>query len=175
LDFRPRQPRRRPSLSGEAYACLSAANEITHAFFGDEPGMKLSVQVDWSASDVTEAKLWIGEKATVLPRGQWTAGLRWNGERARLEWQQAGQPTQEIGRHGFSLFHLMLQLGGLHATGSAGRGVYRAEAAPLTVEVRSDGRLDPFRPDFFTRLRCPADIRAGGAEEDSNTATEARR
>jgi hypothetical protein len=132
--------------------------------------MKLSVQVDWSAPDLTEAKLWIGEKSTVLPRGQWTTVLRWSGERVRLEWLQAGRPTQQIGRRGFSLFDLLQQLGVLRVAGDGLRGVYVVSFPPLTLKVRSDAGLDAFRPDFFARLRCPAELTSAGLPGDATFA-----
>ena len=144
-------------LSEDLLACLTIAQEITDAFFGagDEPGLKLSLQVDWSASDVTEAKLWIGDKATALPKSQWSPSVKWNGEGVRLEWVQAGRPIQEIGRPSFFLFDLFEQLGGLKPAGGGRRGMYVAEYPPLTLKVRSEGKKDALRPDFFSRLRCP--------------------
>jgi type VI secretion system protein ImpL len=150
-------------LGEDLLSCLSIAQEITDAFFGvgEEPGLKLSLQVDWSAVDVTEAKFWIGEKATVLPKAQWSPGVKWNGEGVRLEWVQGGRPTQELGRHSFSLFDLFEQLGGLKPAGSGRRGMYVTEYPPLTVKVRSEGKKDALRADFFSRLQCPREIRMG--------------
>ena len=148
-------------LAPDALSCLSTAQEITDAFFptGEEPGLKFSVLADWSAPDVTEAKFWVGAKSTVITKGQWARGLKWFGEAAKLEWVQAANPTQEIGRQSFSLYDLFDQLGGLKPMAGGRSGTYTVDAAPLTVKVRADGKGDAFRPDFFSRLHCPADIR----------------
>jgi type VI protein secretion system component VasK len=149
------------ALGGDLLTCLSVAQEITDAFFvpGEDRGMKLSVHADWSSPDVTEAKFWIGGKATPLPKGEWSPTLKWAGEDARLDWTQSGHVTQQIGRHAFSLFDLFQQLGGLKPGGS--RGLYVVEFPPLTLKIRSDGREDALRADFFSRLHCPADIHMG--------------
>jgi type VI secretion system protein ImpL len=147
------------ALSGDLLSCLSTAQEISDAFFpaGDEAGLRFSMQVDWSAPDLTEAKFYIGDKATALPRAQWSSPLKWNGEGVRLEWTQGGRSTQELGRHSFSLFDLFEQLGGLKPTG-AKRGVYQMEFPPLIVKVRAEGRRDPFQSGFFTRLHFPEQV-----------------
>lgn len=147
------------ALSGDLLSCLSTAQEISDAFFpaGEDPGLRFSMEVDWSAPDLTEAKFYIGDKATALPRGQWSPPLKWNGEGVRLEWTQGGRSTQELGRHSFSLFDLFEQLGGLKPTG-AKRGLYQTEFPPLIVKVRAEGRRDPFQSGFFTRLRCPEQV-----------------
>jgi type VI secretion system protein ImpL len=148
------------ALAPSVLACLSAAQEITDAFFlpGEDPGMKFSFEVDWSATDVTEAKLWIGAKAAPLPRGQWAGPLKWFGEDVKLEWVQAGQPTQQIGRRAFSLLDLFKQIGGLTPLGGARSGIYVAEFPPLEIKVRSAGRVDAFRPNLFSKLWCPEAI-----------------
>jgi type VI secretion system protein ImpL len=143
-------------------SCLSIAQEVSDAFFpaGEDPGLRFSLQIDWSATDVTESKFYIAEKPTVLPKSQWSAPLKWNGESVRLEWVQGGRPTQEIGRHSFSLFDLFEQLGGLKPSPGGRRGLYEVEFAPLVLKVRADGKSDPFRAAFFTRLRCPQELRS---------------
>ncbi len=139
--------------------CLTVAQEITDAFFeGQDSGLRLSVQADWTAPDIKDAKFWIGQKDTALPQGQWSALLHWFGEDVRVEWQQGGRPTQEFGRHSFSLFDLFAHLGGLRPAPSA-HSLYAVDCPPLTLKVRSDGRVDPFRDDFFSRLRCPPQVR----------------
>jgi type VI secretion system protein ImpL len=145
-------------LSPELFECLNVAQEISDAFFreGDEPGLKVSLQADWSAPDVSGAKISIGAKETPLPRGQWSPVVRWLGEDVKLGWVQGGRPTQEIGRHAFPFFDLFQQLGGLHGEGA--RGIYRAELQPLTLKLRPEGKVDPLRPDFFSRLHCPQEI-----------------
>jgi type VI secretion system protein ImpL len=142
--------------------CLSTAQEITDAFFaaGEDPGLKLSVQADWTASNVTAAKFWVGAKDTALPKSQWAGPVKWLGEDVRVEWQEDGRPTQELGRHSFSLFDLFDHLGGLRPTGS-GRSIYSSDCPPLTVKLRPEGKVDALRADFFTRLRCPGEIRGG--------------
>jgi hypothetical protein len=163
-------------VSGDVLACLSVAQEITDAFFpaGEEPGLRFSLEVDWSAPDLTEAKFFVGDKATPLPRAQWTP-LKWNGERVRLEWLQGGRPTDQIGRS-FSLFDLFDQLGRLKPTGVG--GMYRTEYPPLDIKVRADGK-QVFQPAFFARLHCPsmlgldiasAPASAGVAVRDSDPA-----
>ena len=149
-------------LPPELLACLTTAQEITDAFFGvgEDPGLKLSVQADWTASNVTAAKFWVGSKDTALPKGQWAGPIRWLGEDVRVEWQEDGRPTQELGRHSFSLFDLFEHLGGLKPTGT-GRSIYSSDCPPLTVKLRPEGKVDALRTDFFTRLRCPSEIRAG--------------
>ena len=145
-------------LGPEILDCLSVAQEITDAFYreGDEPGLKLSIQADWSGSDVTGVKMTIGAKETPLPRGAWSPPVKWLGEDAKLEWVQGGRPTQELGRHAFSLLDLLQQLGGLRP--AAARGVYVAEFPPLTLKLRTEGKVDALRADFFTRLRCPREL-----------------
>jgi type VI secretion system protein ImpL len=151
-------------LSLELFGCLTVAQEITDAFFreGDDPGLKLSVQADWSAPDVSAVRISFGAKETPLPRAQWSPAMRWLGEDAKLEWVQGGRPTQELGRHAFSLLDLFHQLGGLRP---AGGGTYVADFPPLVLKLRPEGKVDALRSDFFSRLRCPREIGgpAGGA------------
>jgi type VI secretion system protein ImpL len=145
-------------LSPELFECLSIAQEITDAFYreGDDPGLKLSFQADWSAPDVSAVKVSVGAKETPLPRAQWSLAVRWLGEDTKLEWIQGGRPTQELGRHAFSLLDLLQQLGGLRSGGA--RGVYVADFPPLTLKLRAEGKVDALRSDFFARLRCPREI-----------------
>ena len=149
------------ALAPDLLQCLSVAQEISEAFFpaGDEAGLRFSLQVDWSAPDVTESKFYVADKATVLPKAQWSPSLRWNGEGVKLEWVQGGRATQEIGRRSFSLFDLFEQLGGLKPSSSGRRGIYEAEFPPLLIKVRADGKRDAFGTAFFTRLRCPEGLR----------------
>jgi type VI secretion system protein ImpL len=151
-------------VAPDLLACLSTAQEITDAFFaaGEDPGLKLSVQADWTASNVSAAKFYVGSKDTALPKAQWAGPIRWLGEDVRIEWQQDGRPTQELGRHSFSLFDLFEHLGGLRPSGS-GRSIYSCDCPPLTVKVRPEGKVDALRADFFTRLRCPGEIRGGSS------------
>jgi type VI protein secretion system component VasK len=151
-------------LGPDLLACLSVAQEITDAFFpaSDVAGLRFSLLLDWSATDIGEVKFAIGDKATALPKGQWSGPLRWNGEGARLEWTQDSRMTQEIGRPAsFTLFDLFDQLHGLSP--GARHGIYETDFAPFAVRVRADGiradgRRDPFAKDFFSRLRCPVNI-----------------
>jgi type VI secretion system protein ImpL len=145
-------------LAPDLLECLSVSQEITDVFFheGEDPGLKVSFLADWTATDVTTAKATIGTKDTPLPRGQWSAPVKWFGEDTKLEWVQGGRPTEELGRHAFSLFDLFEQLGGLRPAGA--RGVYALEISPLSLKVRAEGRSDALRGDFFTRLRCPREI-----------------
>lgn len=147
-------------LAPDLLTCLTVAQEITDAFFspGEDPGLKLSIQADWTASDVAGAKWWVGSKEAALPRAQWAGPIRWFGEDVRVEWQQGGRPTQELGRHAFSLFDLFDHLGGLKASAS-GRPTYTSECPPLTLKLRPEGKVDALRPDFFQRLHCPQDVR----------------
>jgi type VI secretion system protein ImpL len=147
------------ALAPEALMCLTVAQEITDAFFrpGEDPGLKLSVQADWNATDVTEAKFWVGPKDTALPKAAWSNPLRWLGEDVRVEWKQSGRPTQELGRHSFSLFDLFTHLGGLKPSPGS-RAVYSADCPPLTLKLRPEGK-DALRSDFFTRLHCPQELR----------------
>ncbi len=149
-------------LAGDLLGCLSVAREITDAFFpaGEDPGLKVSVQADWTASNVSAAKFWIGAKDTALPKSQWAGPIRWLGEDVHVEWQEDGRPTQELGRHSFSFFDLFEHLGGLRPTGS-GRSIYASDCPPLTVKLRPEGKIDALRADFFSRLRCPGEIRTG--------------
>jgi type VI secretion system protein ImpL len=151
-------------IAPDLLACLSTAQEITDAFFaaGEDPGLKLSVQADWTASNVSAAKFYVGSKDTALPKSQWAGPIRWLGEDVRIEWQEDGRPTQELGRHSFSLFDLFEHLGGLRPSGS-GRSIYSCDCPPLTVKVRPEGKVDALRADFFTRLRCPGEIRGGAS------------
>jgi type VI protein secretion system component VasK len=146
-------------LAPDLLACLSVAQEITDAFFPatDDPGLRFSLQLDWSATDISDAKFVVGDKATVLPKAQWGAPLKWNGEGVRLEWVQAGRSTQEMGRHAtFTLFDLFDQFHGLNPGGR--HGIYEADFPPFAVRVRSDGKRDPLAKGFFARLHCPANI-----------------
>lgn len=148
------------ALGGDALACLTVAQEITDAFFGagEDPGLKISVQADWNAPDVSNAKFWVGAKDTALPKGQWAGPVRWFGEDVHVEWQQQGRPTQELGRHSFSLFDLFDHLGGLKPI-EAGRSLYASDCPPLTLKLRPEGRSDALRADFFARLHCPQELR----------------
>ncbi len=142
----------------EGLQCLTVAQEISDAFFqGQDMGLHLSVQADWTAPDVKDAKFWVAAKDTALPQGQWSALLSWFGEDVRVEWQESGRPTQEFGRHSFSLFDLFGHLGGLKPS-PAGHSIYSVDCPPLSLKVRPDGRVDPFRSDFFTRLHCPEEL-----------------
>ncbi|MGA2448614.1 MAG: type VI secretion protein IcmF/TssM N-terminal domain-containing protein [Polyangiaceae bacterium] len=148
-------------VAPEGLQCLSVAQEITDAFFqGQDQGLRFSLQADWTAPDVKDSRVVIGSKETPLPQGQWSSMLRWFGEDVRIEWQQGGRPTQEFGRHSFALFDLFGHLGGLRSLPSNST-VYVSECPPLTLKIRGEGRSDPFRPDFFTRLQCPDAIRVG--------------
>jgi hypothetical protein len=98
----------------------------------------------------------VGAKETPLPRGQWSSPVTWLGEDTKLEWVQGGRPTQELGRHAFSLLDLLQQLGALRP--AAARGVYVAEFPPLTLKLRSEGKVDALRADFFTRIHCPREL-----------------
>jgi type VI secretion system protein ImpL len=148
------------SLAPDMLACLTVAQEITDAFFeaGGEPGLRLSVQADWTASNVTAAKFWIGSKDTPLPRAEWSGPIRWLGEDVRVEWQQDGRPTEELGRHSFSLFDLFDHLGGLKPSPGS-RSIYTSECPPLSLKLRPEGKIDALRSDFFSRLRCPEEVR----------------
>jgi hypothetical protein len=77
----------------------------------------------------------------------------------KLAWVQGTRPTQEIGRHAFSFLDLFQRVGGLRAEGD--RGIYRAEVSSLTLKLRREGKVDPLRSDFFSRLRCPKEIAMG--------------
>lgn len=145
-------------LAPDLLECLSVSQEITDVFFhdGEDPGLKVSFLADWTATDVTTVKVTVGTKDTPLPRGQWSATAKWFGDDTKLEWVQGGRPTEELGRHAFSLFDLFEQLGGLRPSGA--RGVYALEIPPLSVKVRAEGRADALRGDFFARLRCPREI-----------------
>jgi type VI secretion system protein ImpL len=147
------------TLAPDALQCLTVAQEITDAFFrvGDAPGLTFSIQADWTSPDVTDAKFFAGAKGNDLPKASWSAPLKWLGEDVHVEWKEGGRPTQELGRHSFSLFDLFAHLGGLKAQ-SAGRALYSADCPPLTLKVRPEGK-DAFRPDFFTRLHCPQTLR----------------
>jgi type VI secretion system protein ImpL len=149
-------------VAGDLLGCLSVAREITDGFFpaGEDPGLKVSVQADWTASNVSAAKFWIGAKDTALPKSQWAGPIRWLGEDVHVEWQEDGRPTQELGRHSFSFFDLFEHLGGLRPTGS-GRSIYASDCPPLTLKLRPEGKIDALRADFFSRLRCPGEIRTG--------------
>lgn len=146
-------------LAPDALLCLTVAQDITDAFFhsGEDPGLKVSVQADWSQPDVTDAKFFVGAKDTALPKGTWSVPLRWFGDDVRVEWKESGRPTQALGRHSFSLFDLFTNLGGLKAA-PGGRPLYSADCPPLTLKVRPEGK-DAFRSDFFTRFHCPDSLR----------------
>jgi|GEM_PF-7033554 type VI secretion system protein ImpL len=148
------------SLTPDLLACLTVAQEITDAFFntGEDPGFKLSVQADWTAANVTAAKFWVGSKDTALPKAEWAGPMRWFGEDVRVEWQQDGRPTEELGRHSFSLFDLFDHLGGLKPS-QASRSIYTSDCPPLTLKLRPEGKVDAFRSDFFSRLHCPEEVR----------------
>jgi hypothetical protein len=148
-------------VAQDGLQCLSVAQEITDAFFqGQDQGLRFSIQADWTASDVKDAKVVIGPKETPLQQGQWSSLLRWFGEDMRIEWQQGGRPTQEFGRHAFALFDLFMHLGGLRPL-ATNQAIYASDCPPLMLKLRGEGRSDPFRPDFFTRLQCPESIRGG--------------
>jgi type VI protein secretion system component VasK len=148
-------------VAPDGLQCLSTAQEITDAFYqGQDQGLRFSIQADWTASDVKDAKVVIGSKETPLQQGQWSGVLRWFGEDTRIEWQQGGRPTQEFGRHSFALFDLFVHLGGLRPL-ATNQAIYTSDCPPLMLKLRGEGRSDPFRPDFFTRLQCPESIRGG--------------
>jgi type VI secretion system protein ImpL len=146
-------------VGDDLLSCLKGSESITEAFFptGEERGTKLAVLVDWSASDITDVKFSIGSKITVLTKGEWSPSAKWAGEETRLSYSEAGTSQQILGRGSFSLFDLFDQLGGLRPTVTANY-VARSTSFPLTVKVRSESRQDPFSADFFSRLRCPAEI-----------------
>jgi hypothetical protein len=107
---------------------------------------------------VTAAKFWIESKDTPLPRAEWSGPIRWSGEDVRVEWQQDGRPTEELGRHSFSLFDLFDHLGGLKPSPGS-RSIYTSECPPLSLKLRPEGKIDALRSDFFSRLRCPEEVR----------------
>ena len=146
-------------LNPELFECLSVAQEITDAFFrdGDDPGLKLSIQANWSAPDVSGVEISFGAKEILLSRAQWSPAMRWFGEDAKLEWVQGGRPTQELGRHAFSLLDLFQQLGGVRPAPGA-RGIYVVDFPPLLLRLRPEGKIDALRSDLFSRLRCPREI-----------------
>jgi type VI secretion system protein ImpL len=147
-------------VGADVLSCLTVAQDITDAFFppNEERGTKFAVLVDWSAPDITDAKFSVGAKAMVLTRGEWSPTIKWAGEDTRLSYSQAGTQSQQIiGRGSFSLFELFDQLGGLRPT-VARNYVARPSTLPLTVKVRSEAKKDPFSPDFFSRLQCPAEV-----------------
>jgi type VI secretion system protein ImpL len=148
-------------LSPLLLSWLTTAKEVTDAFFsaGEDPGLKLSIQVDWTATNVADAKFVIGSKETPLPKAQWAGPVRWFGEDVHVQWLEDGRATEELGRHSFSLFDLFQHLGGLRPT-AGGRAVYVTDCPPLTLKVRSEGKDDALRSDFFSRLRCPDEIGA---------------
>lgn len=146
-------------LSPDLLEFLTNAAEVTDAFFGadTEPGLRFSIQADWEQADVASAQFFVGAKGTALPRGQWTEPVRWSGEDVHIQWLQAGRPTEQFGRHSFSLFDFFSGLGGLKP--GAGRSSYVADCAPLHLKIRAEGTVDALRASFFSRLRCPQDIR----------------
>jgi hypothetical protein len=148
-------------LPANVLVFLTQAQEVTDAFFheGEAPGLKFSVQADWTESDVTDTKFVLEAKDTPLPKAQWSAVMRWMGESTSVAWTQGGRPTTELGRRSFSLLDLFAHLGGLRS--SAGHAYYTVECPPLSLKVRSDARADPFRSDFFVRMRCPRDLQSG--------------
>jgi type VI secretion system protein ImpL len=148
------------TLTPEGLSCLTIAAEITEAFYRPDPGMKLSVQADWTAPNVTDAKFFVGAKETSLPKAQWSQVIKWFGEDVHVDWQEDGRPTQELGRHSFSLFDLFVHLGGLRQTSGPPRTVYAVDCPPLTLKVKPEGSVDALAPGFFSRLRCPPEIRA---------------
>ncbi|MGH7434529.1 MAG: hypothetical protein ACRENE_02560, partial [Polyangiaceae bacterium] len=143
-------------------SCLNVAQEITDAFYpaGEDPGLKFTLMADWTATDVSEAKVWIAGKATPLGRGQWSAPLKWFGDDVKIEWTQAGQPTQQIGRRPFALYDLFKQMGGISPVAGGRSGVYVGEFAPLQIKIRSASKVDPFAGTFFSRLKCPEKVQA---------------
>jgi type VI secretion system protein ImpL len=148
-------------LPANVLVFLTQAQEVTNAFFheGEAPGLKFSVQADWTEPDVTDTKLALEAKDTPLPKAQWSTVMLWMGEKVRVEWTQGGRPTQELGRRSFSLFDLFAQFGGLRS--SAGHAYYTLECPPLSLKVRSDARADAFRSDFFQRMHCPPNLQNG--------------
>jgi hypothetical protein len=148
------------AVAPDLLSCLTVAQEITDGFFnqGEDPGLKFSVQADWTESDVTNTKWWVGSKETALPKAQWAGPIHWFGEDVRVEWQQEGRPTEELGRHSFSLLDLFDHLGGLRPS-AAGRALYTSDCPPLTLKVRPEGKVDALRADFFSRLHCPQEVR----------------
>ncbi len=141
-------------------ACLNVAQDVTDALYpaGEDPGLKFTILADWTVTDVSEAKVWIGGKATPLGRGQWSAPLKWFGDDVKIEWTQAGQPTQQIGRRPFALYDLFKQMGGIAPAAGGRSGVYVGEFPPLQIKVRSASKVDPFQSNFYSRLKCPEQV-----------------
>jgi type VI protein secretion system component VasK len=146
-------------VGGDVLTCLTAAQEITDAFFppGEDRGTKLAILVDWSSPDITDVNFTLGSKSTPLSRGDWSPTMKWAGEGVRISYSQAGTSQQILGRGSFSLFDLFDQLGGLKPTVSRNY-VARSTTLPITVKVRSEAKQDPFEPDFFARLHCPEEV-----------------
>ncbi|HEV3190336.1 MAG TPA: type VI secretion system membrane subunit TssM [Polyangiaceae bacterium] len=148
------------SVGADVLSCLSVAQEITDAFFppNEERGTKFAVLADWSAPEIADAKFSVGSKVMALTRGEWSSPIKWAGEDARLSYSQGGTQSQQvIGRGSFSLFDLFDQLGGLKPTVPRNYAT-KQSTLPLSIKVRSEARRDPFSPDFFSRLQCPAEI-----------------
>jgi type VI secretion system protein ImpL len=146
-------------LTADFLSCLDVAQEIADAFFPEnaDPGMTVSIRADWSAPDVSDVKFVAGSKATAIGNDDW-ATIKWFGEDVSLSWVQRSGAVKWFGeRKSFALFDLFKRLGGLTPTTSGDRPIYVLDSPPLTVKVRGVA----LRPDFFSRLRCPAEITTG--------------
>ena len=143
-------------VSGELLGCLSIAREITRRVLrcgrGPRPQDLRSGRLDRVERHRGEV-LGRGQGHARSPRASGPGRSRWLGEDVRIEWQEDGRPTQELGRHSFSLFDLFEHLGGLRPTGS-GRSIYASDCPPSDREAaaRGQGR----RPSI--RLLQPASL-----------------
>jgi type VI secretion system protein ImpL len=147
-------------VSPMVLAFLSQARELSDGIFPgtDSPGVKFSVQADWTSPDVHDTKFVLGGKDTPLPRAQWSVPMLWvGGDDARISWSLGTATGGEYGRAGFPLFDLFARNGGLHPTG-AGNSLYSLDVPPLTLKIRPEGAVDVFRANFFTRMQCPPDL-----------------
>ncbi|HSY25011.1 MAG TPA: type VI secretion protein IcmF/TssM N-terminal domain-containing protein [Polyangiaceae bacterium] len=152
------KPGATPEVSGAILECLSVARQISNAYFppGEDPGLKMSIEANWNASDVDTVKWVAGGKETPLPKGQWAGPIRWLGEDVRVDWLEGGRLEHQSGSHAFSLYGFFQHLGGLHPV-EGSRTVFKLDSPPLELKVRWEGRGDAsaLQPEFLARLHCP--------------------
>ena len=158
--------------------CLNVSQQITDAIFGNaqEPSVPFFVKIRSVSPNVSEVSLIIDGQATIYRNEpeRWLP-VAWPGKETprggTLRVKGAGF-TDEIPRMGdFGLFRL-LAAGGLEETGALADGVpvmsaswvlTRANEPPVNITLKPSKSIHPFKPRFFRRLSCPAEVTVGAS------------
>ena len=157
------------SLRADFLRCLHHAAEITDALFGTapEPLVSFALRMHSVGAQVSEITFRVDGQATVYRNEpeRWVGG-QWPGKgtprMAAVQVKGAGF-TDEIARSGDFGFFRLLAAGGLKGGGPEGAltasfALTRPGQPPVQIDIRPAKAVHPFHPDFFRRLKCPAEV-----------------